>query len=110
MRRLFVLFLVFLIPLQFLDESFDDLVVPPADESGFRVVMPVTDSLPVENSNASGEAGDSSSSQGPHADLSDSVAVPGRLPSSASPLALVAAVREYVFPLRVFPILDPPRV
>ena len=112
MRRLFVLFLVFLIPLQFLDESFDDLIVPPAVESGVTIAVSASSTAESTAGEAGGkfdEADDSSSSSTPHADLSDSVVMPGRWASVASPLALVGVVAERSLPLRVFPLLEPPR-
>lgn len=112
MRRLFVLFLVFLIPLQFLDESFDDLMVPPAIDSSFSIAVAASATTEPTAGKAGGkfdETGDSSSSSAPHADLSDSVVMPEQWPSVAPALVLVAVAAERSLPLRVFPVLEPPK-
>lgn len=108
MRRFFVLFIVFLIPLQFLDESFDDLVLPVAF-SDAQAGSLTTEKLPGNYCEKSNLDFDSSASQAPHADLSDSVAIWVLPTPSSLPASLMSRVVEHIFPLRIFPILEPPR-
>lgn len=112
MRRLFVLLLVFLIPFQFMDESLDDLLVPSSMPVQVMVSWnSFTHDLDTSRAGAvKAELSDENrSSQIPHADLADSM--PGSAPVFFSVSGVLPSLPEAmpVWPLIVFPVLQPPR-
>ena len=109
MRRLFVLFIIFLIPLQFFDEAFDRFALPVA-ESSIQLAQPQPIATPKKCPGQASEVCSISSAPSvADIELSD-VILSTYFPQPISHHTVWATlVHPHVFALRVFPIFEPPR-
>lgn len=111
MRRLFVLLLVFIIPLQLVDETFDDIAV--SNPIQLQIWLDGDQHAPINVRDAvamSDQEAKDASAQIPHADLSDLAVRWPSLVGCAERFRLSVFSTLPSLPLRVFPLLEPPRV